>query len=264
MSTVAAPRRRSPRAAATRGRRAPFRRIVGDFLANPVAVFGLALLALIVVARALRAADLAAESLRPRAARRDGQQAAAGLDSRRPAARSGSAPTTRAATCCRRSSTACASRSVVGVGEHGARARHRARRSGLTAAYFGGRRRDAHHAHRRHPALVPGDPDRADPDRGAGAGHGQGHRRAGHRAVGVLRAHGAQRGAGREAQGIHRGGALPRAVAGAHRVPPPAAQLPAADDRRRHGAGRRARSRSRRRCRSSASACRSPSRRSAC
>ena len=50
----------------------------------------------------------------------------------------------------------------------------------------------------------------------------------------------------------------------AHRVPPPAAQLPAAADRGRDGAGGRARSRSRRRCRSSASACRSPSRRSAC
>ena len=71
-------------------------------------------------------------------------------------------------------------------------------------------------------------------------------------------------GAGREAQGIHRGRALPRAVAGAHRVSPSAAELPAAADRRRDGAGGARRSRSRRRCRSSASACRSPSRRWDC
>ena len=60
-----------------------------------------------------------------------------------------------------------------------------------------------------------------------------------HRPVGVLRAHGAQRCAGGEAQGVCRGRALSRAVARAHRVPPSAAQLPAADDRRRDGAGRR-------------------------
>ena len=46
--------------------------------------------------------------------------------------------------------------------------------------------RSADHAHRRHPALVPGDPHRADPARRARAGRRQGHPRAGHGAVGVL------------------------------------------------------------------------------
>jgi hypothetical protein len=63
------------------------------------------------------------------------------------------------------------------------------------------------------------------------------------------------RGAGRAAQGIHRGGALPGAVGAAHRVPPPAAELPAAADRGGHRAGG-ARSRWRPRCPSWAWACR--------
>ena len=48
--------------AAPRGAETPFRRIVADFVANPVAVFGLVLLGVHPAARALRAADLAAES----------------------------------------------------------------------------------------------------------------------------------------------------------------------------------------------------------
>ena len=85
---------------------------------------------------------------------------------------------------------------AVGVDQHGARARHRPRRrAGRGVLRRPGRGAD--HAHRRHPALVPGDPDRADPDRRAGAGRRQDHHRAGHRAVGVLRAHGALRRAGR-------------------------------------------------------------------
>ena len=72
--------------------------------------------------------------------------------------------------------------------------------------------------HRRHPAFVSGDPDRADPDRGAGAGLGK----VIIALVTVQWAYYARtvRGAAlvENAQGIHRGGALPRAVAGAHRA----------------------------------------------
>ena len=53
--------------AAAAGGVAVARGIASDFLANPVAAVGLALLALIVAARDLRAADLAAEPLRSRA-----------------------------------------------------------------------------------------------------------------------------------------------------------------------------------------------------
>ena len=131
-----------PPLSARRGRTAraqsPFRRIVSDFFANPVAVFGLALLALIVLARALRAADLAAESLRSRAARRDGQRAAAGLDGadgrhvlarhRRPGPRHAVGDLLRPAHLARRSAR---SRTVLAlvIGLT----------MGLTAAYFGGR-----------------------------------------------------------------------------------------------------------------------------
>jgi hypothetical protein len=61
------------------------------------------------------------------------------------------------------------------------------------------------------------------------------HRRAGHGAMGLLRADGKERGAGRAAKGIHRRGALPRAVALAYRLSSSVAELPAAS----HGGGDR-------------------------
>ena len=94
--------------------------------------------ALIVLARALRAAHLAAEPVRPRAARRDGQPAAAGRDGgdrrhvlarhRRPGPRHAVGDLLRPA-------------HLLGVGAiaHGARARASASTMGLTAAYVGGR-----------------------------------------------------------------------------------------------------------------------------
>src|SRR5438874_635426 len=57
--------------------------------------------------------------------------------------------------------------------------------------------------------------------------------------MGVLRAHRPQRGAGREAERVHRSGALSGAATVADRVPPSAAELPAAADRRRHRPGGR-------------------------
>ena len=50
-------------------------------------------------------------------------------------------------------------------------------------------RRAAADARGGHPARLPRDPGRADPDRGARQGSGQDHRRAGLRAMGLLRAH---------------------------------------------------------------------------
>ena len=165
-----APGRRVSRDRAGRAEETPFRRIAADFAASRLALFGLALFALIVLVRAVRAADLAAEPLRPRAARRHGQPARAGravgrrqarllARHRRPGPRHALGDLLRPA--------------------HQPRRRRRARRCsrsrsglamGLAAAYFGGRVEALHHAHRRHPALVPGDPDRADPARGARPG----------------------------------------------------------------------------------------------
>ena len=72
-----------------------------------------------------------------------------------------------------------------------------------------------------------------------GPGRGQDHHRAGHRAVGLLRAHGARRrrwsSARRNTWRRRACLALSRA---AHRVPPHPAELPAAADRRRDRAGR--------------------------
>ena len=196
----------------------------------------LVLLGVILLLALFAPLSVAAEPLRPRAARRDGQPAAA-RDRSRPTGGTfwlGTDDQGRDML----SAILYGLRISLGVGVAATvlalRDRSRDRPAGRL---FRRADRDADHADRRHPAVVSGDPDRADPDRRAGAGHRQGHRRAGDRAVGVLRAHRARRGAGGAAQGIHRGGALPRAAAGADRVPPPAAELPAADDRRRHGAG---------------------------
>ena len=140
MSDVGARRAIAPlggaRCAATRRVAVP--RIVGDFCANPVAVFGLVLLGIILFARAVRAADLAAESLRPRAARRDGQPAAAAVADadrrhvlarhRRPGPRHAVGDLLRPAhqPRRRRRRRRC-SRCVIGLA------------MGLAAAYFGGR-----------------------------------------------------------------------------------------------------------------------------
>ncbi len=163
------------------------------------------------VPRAVRAADLAAESVRSRAARHHGRAPGAGLHVRgRPSvlARHGRPGTRHAVRDLLRAANLAGGR----CGEHDSRAVHRPD-DGTHRRLPRRAHRNAHHADRRHPAVVPGDPDRADPDRRAGAGHGQGDRRAGHDPVGVLRAHRSQRGAGRAAQGVHGGGALPGASA---------------------------------------------------
>ena len=102
------PRARPPSAGAARSRR----RSGASSRSSPTAGSrwsASCVFVLIVLRRALRALDLAAEPLRPRAARHHGRAPAAGQRRRGRLHLSGSAPTTRAATCCRRSSTACAS-----------------------------------------------------------------------------------------------------------------------------------------------------------
>ena len=174
----------------------------------------------------------------------------------------GSAPTTRAATCCRRSSTACASaRRRRGERRHRARHRHAV---GLLAAYSGGRIEALIMRIVDIQLSLPGHPGGADPAGRARAGAGK----IVIALVAVQWAYYARtvRGAAlveRRKEYIEAARCLALGHR-AHRLPPPAAQLPAAADRGRRGAGRRTRSRSRRRCPSSASACRSPSRRSAC
>ncbi len=71
-----------------------------------------------------------------------------------------SAPTTRAATCCRRSCSARASRCWSGSRRWSSRWCS-ASASDSLAGYVGGKRRRLHHAHRRRAAFVSGDPDRA-------------------------------------------------------------------------------------------------------
>ena len=222
---------------------------------------------------AVCAADRAAQSVRSRDARacstltirRSGSRAAIGA--------SCSAPTTRAATCSRRSSTARGSRSpsascrsfslALGV------------TLGLVAGYAGGSVDSADHARRRRAADLPGDPDRAaDRRHGARAVRAAATRRtrsqilgAGARdrphLLGAIRAHRARLDLGRTQQGLRPRRAPDRRPARPHHVRAYPAQ------RDRPGAGDRARSISalaiipRRRCRSSASGCRRRSPRSA-
>ncbi len=231
---VRAHRSRRPRPAPRR-REPAFRRIVGDFIANPVAVFGLLLLGLVLFLALfapllspqnpydLAQLDVMDSRLPPGSAAPAGGTYWLGTDDQGRDMLSAIFYGLRISL-------------AVGVISHGAGADDRSR-DGTRRRVRRRPGRNADHAHRRHPAVVSGDPDRADPDRRPGAGDRQGDRRAGHDPVGLLRADGAQRCAGREAQGIHGGCALPCAFAGAHRVPAPAAQLPAADDRRGDGAG---------------------------
>ena len=69
------------------------------------------------------------------------------------------------------------------------------------------------------------------------AGRRQGHVRAGAGAMGAFRPCRAQRGAGGAAQGIRRGGSVPRSEQGTHPLRSPAAELPAAAHRDRDTAG---------------------------
>ena len=179
-----------------------------DFVANPRrASFGLALLVLIVLARALRAADLAAEPLRPRAARRHGQPPAAGLASadrrhvlarhRRPGPRHAVGDLLRPA------HLASASASIATVIALAHRARARACSPPISAA---GSRRSIMRIvdiQLSFPAILIALMLLAV----LGRASSKVIARAGHRAVGVLRAHRARRRAGRDAQGIYRGGA---------------------------------------------------------
>ena len=122
---------------------------------------------------------------------------------------------------------------------------------GLMAAYFGGwvdtlimRIVDIQ-------LSLPGDPHRAHPARRPRPGRGQDHRRAGHRAVGLLRAHGALLGAGRAAEGVRRGGA--RAWPSARRASSSATCCPTACRRSSSWPPCRSRTRSRSRRRSPSS-----------
>ena len=105
------PNRTRPRAASAAGalQRARRQRPVRFFRRSKTAMVAATVTVLFFLARDLRLAPVAAEPLRPGAARPD--QLRSRRSGRRTARRrSCSAPTTRAATCSRRSSTACASR----------------------------------------------------------------------------------------------------------------------------------------------------------
>ena len=252
----------APARPAERGAQSPFRRIASDFLANPVAVFGLGLLALIVAAALfaplispqnpydLAQLDVMDSKLPPGSESPSGGTFWLGTDDQGRDMLSAIFYGLRISLMVGATSTVLAL--IIGL------------TMGLTAAYFGGRIETLImrivDIQLSFPAILIALILIAV----LGQGTGKVITALVTDPVGVLRAHGAQRGAGREAQGIHGGGPLPRAVAGAHRVPAPAAQLPAADDRRRDRAGGRGD-----RARGDAvvpgpRACRSPSLRSAC
>ena len=174
----------------------------------------------------------------------------------------GSAPTARDATCCRPCSTACAPASC-GRGSSAASWRSAIGTSlGLVAAYSGGRDRHAHHAPRRPDAGLSDDPGRADAARGDRAGARQGHDRAGPGTMGYCSPAPCAVPPWSRRQGICGGRDLPRPCNRAHRVRPSPAELPAAAASSSPPCRSRTRSRPRRPVASSASACRSPSRRS--
>ena len=202
-----------------------------------VAALAVVVLAIVLVARA-RAADRAAGPLRSRQPRPDGCAPPAGLRRLGRLHASGSAPTRRAATSSRRSSTACASRSRWASWPARSRSSS-APRSASCAAYVGGRIEALHHAHRRPAALLPGDPAGARARRRCSA---RARRSSSPRwstaqyAYFARTAHGAA--SAERAQGLRRGGAVDAAAGAPHRVPPHPAELPAAADRGRDGAGR--------------------------
>ena len=176
----------------------------------------------------------------------------------------GSAPTTRAATCSRRSSTACAS-ACSSASSSAAIALAIGIAVGLVAAYAGGRI-DALlmrivDLQLSFPAILVALVLLAV----LGQGVDKVHDRAGHRCSGPISPApcAARRwsSAARNTSRRRAASALPPARIV---LPPHAAQLPAAADRGRHRRRSPTPSRSRRRCPSSASACRSPSPRSAC
>ena len=162
----------------------PFRRIVADFVSNPVAIFGLR------APRSILFLALFAPLISPRRPLRSRQLDV--MDSRLPPGSSSPSGGTfwlgtddQAATCRRRFSTACGSASASARLD-GAGACHR--------AHDGTHRRVRRRARRetlimrcRHPAVVPRDPDRVDPDRRPRSGHRQGHRRARDGPVGTSR-----------------------------------------------------------------------------
>ena len=153
-----------------------------------------------------------------------------------PATPTGSAPTTRAATCSPACSTGCASASASASARR-CSPPSSARRSGWSPPMLGGRI----------DALImrlvdlqlslPVDPGRADDPGVPRQGRRQRRAGAGDRGMGLLRPHRARDRAGGAAARIYRGGGVPRAAAMAHHVPPPAAELPAAADRHRHASG---------------------------
>ena len=213
----------------------PFRRLAREFFSNRIATAAFAAPAHH-LPRAVRAAHRAAEPLRPlqgHRARRAPRARRARLGRFRDVARR----RRRRARHVERDALRPAHqpRRRRRLGRDRARDRHRDRPArGLPRRLA----RRAHHAARRPAALLPRDPGRADPGRDPRPRRRQGDDRADPRAVGLLRAHRARLGAGRAAQGVHRGGALPRAAGAAHRVPPPAAERGGADDRGRHAADR--------------------------
>ena len=242
---------------AGRGEETPFRRIVNDFAASRIAVFGLALFALILLCALfaplispqnpydLAQLDILDSRARPGARSGDGKIFWLGTDDQGRDMLSAIFYGLRISLGVGVSATLCALALGLAIG--------------LTAAFFGGLGRCADHAHRRHPALVPVDPHRAHPARAARAGRRQDRRSRSWRCSGrTTRA----RFAAARSSSARRTTSTPRHASRfrpPHRLPAPSAELPAAADRRGDRAGRRTRSRSRRRCRSSASGCRSPS-----
>ena len=189
-------------------------------------------------ARALRAAGLAAEPLRPRAARHHGQPAAAGV-----AGADGGTFWLGTDDQGRDMLSAIfyGLRISLGVGVDRRRCSRCA--SGSPSASRRVLRRagrDADHAHRRHPAVVPGDPDRA---RSCSRCSGRGSARSSPRWSPSQWAYYARtvRGAAlvESARSTSRPRAASRCSPARIVLPPPAAELPAAADRRGDGAGGR-------------------------
>ena len=147
----------------------PFHRIAADFAASRIALFGLALFALIVLCALfaplispqnpydLAQLDVLDSRLEPGARSGDGKQVFwLGTDDQGRDMLSAIFYGLRISIGVGVAATLCAL--ALGL------------TMGLTAAFFGGRVDALHHARRRHPALVPGDPHRADPARAARPG----------------------------------------------------------------------------------------------
>jgi peptide/nickel transport system permease protein len=132
----------------------PFMRIVADFVSNPVAIFGLAMLAIILMLALFAPLISPQNPYDPRATRRDGQPPAA-RDRR---ARTAGTYWLGTDDQGRDMLSAIFYGLRISIGRRNRRDRARARaraRDGTHGSVRRRPRRDADHAHRRHPALVP-------------------------------------------------------------------------------------------------------------